>query len=524
MSIGCRFEIGTRVVPLSFFRNLISILLTLVVGRSPDPTTQSTDARSILSAVLAFLAILQVLLPSASAAERPNVVLMMADDLGFGDVGFNGNRVIRTPNLDAMANAGIKFNRFYAAAPVCSPTRGSCLTGRHPFRYGVLYANVGHMKQPEVTLAEVLHDQGYSTGHFGKWHLGTLTTSVKDSNRGGPRGARHFAPPQAHGFDTCFSTEAKVPTFDPLFRPADGSGKWWDPIATDAARTPYGTRYWNERGEAVTNNLDGDDSRVIMDRVIPFIESAARRGDPFLAVVWFHAPHRPVVAGREDQMPYRAYDGFERNYYGCITALDRQVGRLRSKLRELGVEQNTLVWFCSDNGPEGAAADSPGSAGPLRGRKRSLYEGGIRVPGVLEWPSRITQSRTTDVPAVTSDILPTVLEIVGARSPDDRPLDGVSLVPLIDGQMAARPRPIGFASRGQISWVDDQYKIISADGGNTWELYDLPADVGEQSDVAHKHENIVDRMAQEARAWLDSCRRSAAEHDYADNDGVEIRR
>jgi arylsulfatase A-like enzyme len=149
---------------------------------------------------------------TTQAAEKPNVILIMCDDLGWGDVGFNGNKTIRTPHLDAMAKAGLKFNRFYAAAPVCSPTRGSCVTGRHPYRYGIPFANSGHMKPEELTLAELLKKQGYTTGHFGKWHLGTLTKTVKDANRGGPRGAKHFSPPQANGFDVCFSTESKVPT------------------------------------------------------------------------------------------------------------------------------------------------------------------------------------------------------------------------------------------------------------------------------------------------------------------------
>ena len=152
-------------------------------------------------------------------SERPNVILIMCDDLGWGDVGFNGNKIIKTPNLDSMANSGIKFDQFYAAAPVCSPTRGSVLTGRHPFRYGIYYANTGHMKKKEFTLAEIMKTKGYRTGHFGKWHLGTLTTKIKDANRGGPKGAKHYSSPQQNGFDICFSTESKVPTWDPMLVP-----------------------------------------------------------------------------------------------------------------------------------------------------------------------------------------------------------------------------------------------------------------------------------------------------------------
>ena len=151
---------------------------------------------------------------------------------------------------------------------------------------------------------------------------------------------------------------------------------------------------------------------------------------PFFAAIWFHAPHLPVVAGPEHVAAYRQHDVYTRNYYGCITALDEQVGRLRAKLRELGVAENTMLWFCSDNGPEGRAGKAPGSAGPLRGRKRSLYEGGVRVPGIVEWPGHVRPG-TTDVAAVTSDYLPTVLDVLDVTYPSDRPLDGVSLKEVI---------------------------------------------------------------------------------------------
>jgi arylsulfatase A-like enzyme len=144
-----------------------------------------------------------------NSSARPNVILVMTDDQGWADTGYNGHPVLKTPNLDQVAKEGIRFERFYSGAPVCSPTRGSCLTGRHPYRYGIYHANVGHMKKQEIVLAEVLKMQGYTTGHFGKWHLGTLTKTVEESNRGGKRGAAHYSPPWENGFDECFSTEAR---------------------------------------------------------------------------------------------------------------------------------------------------------------------------------------------------------------------------------------------------------------------------------------------------------------------------
>ncbi|MEE2706963.1 MAG: sulfatase-like hydrolase/transferase [Planctomycetota bacterium] len=465
--------------------------------------------------------------PNLPAAERPNIILVMADDQGWGDVGYNGHEILRTPHLDAMAAAGLRFERFYAAAPVCSPTRGSCLTGRHPFRYGVLFANVGHMLPREITLAELLKDAGYATGHFGKWHLGTLTKAEKDSNRGGPGGATHFSPPWRNGFEECFSTEAKTPTWDPLLRPKSAKGgTWWDPVGSLGDANPYGTAYWSQAGEKVVENLRGDDSRAIMDRAIPFVRRSVDRGKPFFAVIWFHAPHLPVVSGKKYTKPYAAHSKHHQHYWGCITALDEQVGRLRGELRKLNVADNTMLWYCADNGPEGNAR-TPGSAGQLRGRKRSLHEGGVRVPGILEWPARVKGGQTTDLPAVTSDYLPTILEAVELRMPDNRPLDGVSLIPLIDGRMKQRPRPIGFQSGGQVSWIDNQYKLIriraakrrrgennESDEPDGFMLFDLDADLSEQNDVAADHPEIVKLMSAQLKSWQQSCAASRAGADF----------
>ena len=164
----------------------------------------------------------------AADNPKPNVIWVMCDDLGYGDPQFfNPRSPIDTPNIDAMAAAGMKFNRFYSAAPVCSPTRGSCITGRHPFRYGIYSANTGHMKKQEITLPELLKNEGYTTGHFGKWHLGTLTTTINDANRGGPRGKKDYSVPSQHGYDDSFVTESKVPTFDPMIKPENAGRSAW---------------------------------------------------------------------------------------------------------------------------------------------------------------------------------------------------------------------------------------------------------------------------------------------------------
>lgn len=486
---------------------------------------------------ITWLGVVPGIQAGTTAEPRPNVVLVMCDDLGWGDVGFNGNRTIKTPHLDAMARSGMRFTRFYAAAPVCSPTRGSCITGRHPFRYGVFFANTGHMLPRELTLAEVLRGMGYATGHFGKWHLGTLTKTEKDANRGGPKGVEHYSPPQDNGFDVCFSTESKVPTWDPMIKPATARGTWWDPVTVPAEERSYGTGYWDQQGQRVTENLRGDDSRVIMDRAIPFIRQAVDDRKPFFTIIWFHTPHLPVVAGPKYSAMYGDHDKFAQHYFGCITAMDEQMGRLRAGLRDLGVADSTLVAFCSDNGPEGSARTSgqtqdqrersgPGSAGPFRGRKRDLYEGGVRVPAVIEWPERIPRGSVTDFPAVTSDYLPTVLDMVGAEMPDSRPLDGVSLVPVFEGHMKQRPEPIGFQSRNRAALSDNRYKLIKYPKGDRegndgslktgtgeYQLFDVVADPSETTDLATQHPEIVAEMRKTLEGWQASCEKSMAGED-----------
>ena len=484
------------------------------VGSSRRPT------RPVRSALIAVFAVLLLIGHGTArrleaAPPRPNVILLMCDDLGWGDVGFHGNHVIQTPHLDAMAAAGWDLTRFYAQAPVCSPTRGSCLTGRHPYRYGIPFANTGHMRAAEVTIAEYLRLAGYRTGHFGKWHLGTMTKTIRDSNRGGPTGSSDFAPPQDHGFDVCFSTEAKVPTCDPMWKPVDARQRGWSRLTDRSKAEPYGTHYWNEKGEVVGEGLDGDDSRVIVDRVVPFVTSSVDQGTPFLAVVWFHAPHLPVVADATHRQLYSERSEFEQNYFGCITAMDEQVGRIRRLLRELQIADDTMIWFCSDNGPEGDAS-APGSAGPFRGRKRSLYEGGIRVPAVWEWPGRL-KPKQCDFPATTSDYLPTLLAILELEPVDARPFDGISLYPLVDQSARSAPtdaRAIGFQSRGQVAWIESRYKLIRPRENRAWELYDLLADQVEENDLAAELPEVTTSMIDAVTRWQMSCAESARGEDY----------
>lgn len=429
----------------------------------------------------------------AQAAAPPNIVLLLSDDQGWGDTGYNGHPVLKTPHLDAMAAAGLRFDRFYAAAPVCSPTRGSCLTGRHPFRYGITWA-LGHgvsrdesLRESEVTIAEVAQAAGYTTGHFGKWHLGV-----------DKRNGELIPTPGRHGFDRWFSTEKKVPTYNPYTVEGDG---------------PY-----YEDGRRATVDLAGDDSRILMDRAIPFIEAAAAAKRPFLAVIWFHSPHEPVLAGPEHRRMYAAEPEKAQHYYGAITAMDEQIGRLRRTLRELGVAGNTLVWFSSDNGPEGDAIGprSPGSAGPFRGRKRSLFEGGIRVPAILEWPSRVTRPAVTSMVCSTSDVFPTLVEAMGRRAQPAGPLDGISLLPLLDGKMRQRPSPLAFETQGdrrqtrgspRLALIENRYKLLTDGTAEGEMLYDVLADPRERINLAGSRPAVADVMRRQLLRWSEQCAR-----------------
>jgi len=452
----------------------------------------------------------------ALGAEQPNFVLVMSDDQGWGDAGYQGHPDLKTPSLDAMAAEGIQFTRFYAGAPVCSPTRGSVLTGRHPYRYGVFFANTGHLLPREHTIAELLKATGYATGHFGKWHLGTMTTSGVDSNRGGERNKQHFAPPWLNGFDSNFSTEAKTPTWDPYLRPKAATGKtWWDPVSDATMATPYGTRYW-VKGVPVKGPLRGDDSKIIMDQALTFLRKSATADKPFLAVIWFHAPHLPVVASDADRKPYSQHGKYKQHYLGSIAAMDRQIGRLRSELEQLGVARDTLVCFCSDNGPEGKES-APGLTGSLRGRKRSLYEGGIRVPGLAVWPARIKPGSKTNMPATTHDYLPTMLAASGLTYPDSRPLDGISLLPVFRDPSIQRQAGIGFQSGTQLAWIEDQYKLYGRTAGTkkepnsknvTFELYDLLSDPTEKTNLASTKPGLLALKVEAYRSWQRSCRNS----------------
>ncbi len=467
----------------------------------------------------------------------PNIILVMADDLGYGDVAYNGNATVRTPHLDQMADEGLRFDRFYAAAPVCSPTRGSCLTGRHPYRYGIVWAGEYPLPQGEVTLAQVLKTAGYATGHFGKWHVGNLSRTLKQSEFPNELDNANYAPPWERGFDECFSTESMVPLYNPYYHVGGKYGTddyrhvQTEPVACDQ-RTGghrWSASYWTGPGQMVDDWLAGDDAEHIVTRALDFIERKTVDDTAFLALVWFHTPHTPVVAGDEDRAIYDELSVDGQHWFGCITAMDRQIGRLRSELERLGIADNTLLWFCSDNGP--SYIHDWNSAGPLRGGKATLWEGGIRVPASLVWPARFPDHRVINAPVCTSDFYPTLLNIAGIEMPNQPPLDGIDVMPLLTGELDQRPTPICFQSvtrsgdssladsaTRQYAVVDNRAKLASFDTGATWQLYDLDHDSGETTDIAAQRPDRVDALRGPFERWLAACARSAAGADYADQE------
>jgi len=451
-----------------------------------------------------------------SGGAPANIVLCMADDQGWGDMAYNAHPVLKTPHFDAMAKEALRFDRFYAAAPVCSPTRGSVMTGRHPNRFGCF--KWGRSLRPqEVTVAEALKKAGYVTGHFGKWHLGSVV-------KGSP------VNPGASGFDEWLS----APNF------FDN-----DPIMS-------------RQGVAVQTK--GESSMVTVDAAIEFIRKYADGAKPFLAVVWFGSPHGPHQAAEVDRKLYEDQSAKLQNFYGEITGMDRAFGKLRKELRTLGIRDNTILWYCSDNG----GLPGVGATGG-RGNKGTVYEGGLRVPAILEWPARAGGSRVTNVPCNTSDIYPTLLEITGANVAKQPPLDGVSLVGLIDGKMKRRPKPMGFwdypakgistpskrwmesllkaqqagkdvddASRlrldagvisrqypedsfpGHAAWLDWPWKLHRIEKGANvkFELYNLAKDAMEETDLTDRQQKRVASMKPQLKAWLVSVVRSLNGKDY----------
>jgi arylsulfatase A-like enzyme len=423
-------------------------------------------------------------LPLRAQGGKPNIIFILADDLGWGDLGVYGHPAIKTPNLDRLAKQGTLFTQFYVNGPVCSPSRTAFMTGHYPARHKVH----GHFAGDEINqqrgmpnwldpkvpfLARMLKDAGYATAHFGKWHLG----AGKDAPS-----------PSAYGFDVSKTTNSHGPT-------------------------------WDEKDRT----FRAKSSAAITDESIKFIE--ANKGRPFYLNYWSLVPHATLNPTEEQMKPYRKYGpedaghrGATEIFYASVTDLDTQVGRLLSKLDEWKLSGNTIILFSSDNGPEeitvrNASHSGVGSPGPFRGRKRSLYEGGVRLPFLVRWPGHVPAGKVNDTSVVTAvDFVPTLTRMAGVALPMGYERDGEDVGDILLGSSRPRVRPITwewrFAIAGHtlnkspmLAIREGDYKLLLNPDGSRVELYDIPHDPSELQNLAAQRGDLVKSMSEKVLAW-----------------------
>jgi arylsulfatase A len=416
---------------------------------------------------LLFIA-LSLALPNFAVAEgRPNFLVILCDDLGYGDLACFGHPTIKTPHLDRLAQQGMRLTDCYSSAPVCSPSRAGLLTGRTPTRLGIYdWIAPGqpiHLKQEEITIATLLQKAGYATCHVGKWHLNGKFNSAQQPQ------------PGDHGFDHWLSTQ------------------------NNAGPSHENPTNFVRNGEKV-GKLAGFSCQLVADEAIRWLQEQRDAKKPFFQFVCFHEPHEPIAS--PDDLVKTYPDAVKRGealYYANVTNMDRAVGRLMAALDEQKLADNTLVFFTSDNGPEtvnryAGAWRSHGSPGPLRGMKLHIYEGGIRVPGILRWPGKIKAGQTSDTPVCGLDVLPTLCELASIDPPANKQLDGASIAPLLSGAAVARKQPLIWHYYRAFSPA----KVAIRDGD--WKLVGLcdsaalsPGGAVQRGDVAHiKKSKLVD--------------------------------
>lgn len=410
-------------------------------------------------------------LATAAVAGRrrpPNIVLMITDDQGFGDLSCHGNDKLATPHIDSIARDGVEFTQFHVS-PVCAPTRSSLMTGRYNYRTCAIDTYLGRamMHPDEVTLAEMLALAGYRTGIFGKWHLGD-NYPMRPIDQGFHEAVNHLG--------------------GGIAQPSDlpGGSNYLDPVLMHNGRIERYRGYCTD---------------VFTDAAIRFIEE--NRSRPFFAYLATNAPHTPLQIDEKHAAAFRSkgLDDTTAKIYGMVTNIDDNAGRVLGRLKALGLEENTIVIFLTDNGPQ-----QPRYNAGMRGLKGSVYEGGIRVPFFLRWPQALKPGRKVDRLAAHIDVAPTLLEACGVPAPSGLRLDGRSLMPLVRDERAPwadrtisiqwhrgdRPEPF----RGAMT-RDQRWKLI---GGR--ELYDLARDPAERDDVSAEHPEIVARLRADYEAWF----------------------
>ena len=427
------------------------------------------------------------------AAKRPNIIFVLTDDQGYGDVSLHGNPILKTPVLDRLGAQSVRFLDFQVS-PTCSPTRSALLTGRHAFKNGVTHTILERerLALEAVTLAQVLRDSGYATGIFGKWHLGDEDGYL----------------PAARGFDEMF------------IHGAGGIGQSYPGSCGDAP----GNKYFNP---AILHNgsfvkTEGYCTDVFFQQALKWMDARRQSGKPFFAWLATNAPHAPYIAKPEDASLYmdKVEDPQLAHFYGMIHNIDENLGKLLARLAEWGIERETLVIFMTDNGTaRGASVFNAG----MRGAKGSVWLGGTRVPSFWHWPGMLKPGGSKAL-AAHIDFFPTIAEIAGVKLSAEatRQIEGRSLVPLLAHPDAAWEDRLLFTHLGRWQKLEDpdrskyrmaavrntRWSLVSEKGGKepAWQLFDLANDYGQKTDVASRHPQIVHELAASFDQWWEDCR------------------
>lgn len=420
-------------------------------------------------------------------APRPNILIVLLDDLGYADVGFNGAADIKTPHIDALAEKGMIFSEAYVPHPFCGPSRAGLMTGRYPHKFGAQFnlpedGSFLGIPTSETFFSEVLQEAGYYTGAIGKWHLGD-TDAYHPNNRGftefyGFLGGGHDYFP-AH-FRAAYERQR-----------AQGLQHIWEyltPLERNGVEV--------EETEYVTDGLSREAEA--------FVRAASTKPEPFFLYLAYNAPHTPLQAIEQDLAVFRSIDDEKRRTYAAMVhAVDRGVGNIVSALRETNLLDDTLIVFFSDNG---GRLDQGGNNGPLRAGKGSVYEGGFRSPMFMHWPAQIAAGRRFEHPVLALDLYPTFAALAGAEIPPDKPLDGTNLwASLLSGENPRPGQPI-YALRHREGHSDaavrrDQWKAVKVGKDEPWRLYDIESDPGENHDVASENRALLTDMVKGMEKW-----------------------
>lgn len=438
--------------------------------------------------------------------KSPNIILILADDLGYGDLGCYGSIRIKTPHLDKMANEGLKFTQFYAGSAVCTPTRVSVLTGNYPLRYSVsthFNDREMYLNNNMLTIPKVLKQHGYVSKHIGKWHLGGLN-EVHIKNR-----ANSMPGPIEHGFDSYLAMIE-----DPLYR---GPAMREKRLYKDAGK--HLTR--DDKIQPINNNHWTD---IKFDEAIEFIENSNENKQPFFLNLWLDSPHAPYEASNEGVM--KQYqdrtNGQDLLYRGMVSQLDQGVGAILNTLKKLKIEQNTLVIFTSDNGPAYL-----GSPAHFKGRKTDFHEGGIRVPMIAWWPKTIKKNQVTHEISNTIDLLPTFASVAGVKISDKVKIDGVNISPLLIQNSKLEERTLfweiatRYNKSGNYVNVTDirinpapnqiarhgKWKLLALEGVAK-ELYNVDEDPYERWNLIKSYPKIANKLRNELMIWLNEPRQA----------------